>query len=136
MVDSIISSLATAPWLHKLDTPSGQIREWGQRFLGDMENGPWIYINSLEPNRTVPPHVHSADEVVVVMEGHIIVDGKECGPGTIIYNKAFNEYGFMVGPDGVLFVNIRSGLATYAEEGSVVDPWAGSGPAGGMRAQK
>lgn len=128
MVDSIISSVQEAPWLYKLDTPPGQPREWGQRFLGDKDAGPWVYLNSLEPDRVVPPHVYSMDEVMYVIEGQMTVGERVCGPGTILYNKAFHEYGFTVGPEGVLFLNVRNGLANYAEADGVKDPWAGAKP--------
>jgi len=128
-MDSVIMHVDEAPWLHKQDTPPGQPRPLGQRFIGDLEAGPWIYVNNLEPGRVVPPHTHTQSETFYVVEGDIMVGDRVCGPGTVVYMKAGIEYGFMVGQSGVSFVNIRTGLAQMAVEGATVDPWEGIGPA-------
>ncbi len=124
MLESVITNFAEASWLNRLDTPPGQPRDWGQKFVGDLESGPWIYLNSLEPDRNVPSHAHSEDEIMVVLEGEMTIGERICGTGTVIYNKAGTEYGFTVGAAGVLFVNIRTGLSTYLEDGETKDPWA------------
>jgi uncharacterized cupin superfamily protein len=127
-VDSVIMHVDEAPWLHKQDTPPGQQRPLGQRFIGDLEAGPWIYVNNLEPGRVVPPHTHTQSETFYVVEGDITIGDRVCGPGTVVYMKAGTEYGFTVGQNGVSFVNIRSGLAEMKVEGATVDPWKGIGP--------
>ena len=124
MVDSIISPVDDAPWLHRQETGPDQPRELGQRFIGDLDSGPWIYVNSLEPDRVVPPHVHTEDEVMIVLDGELRVGDRVCGPGTVVFNRAHNEYGFTVGSTGVRFINIRSGLAEMAVAGKKINPWA------------
>ncbi|MDA1216340.1 MAG: cupin domain-containing protein [Chloroflexi bacterium] len=128
-MDSVIMHVDEARWLHKQDTPPGQPRPLGQRFIGDLETGPWIYVNNLEPGRVVPPHTHTQSETFYVVEGDITVGDRVCGPGTVVYMKAGTEYGFTVGQNGVSFVNIRTGLAQMAVDGATVDPWKGIGPA-------
>lgn len=86
--------------------------ETGAQFIGDLENGPWIYINSAGPNSVVETHSHTVDEVIYIVEGSLTVGDRTCGPGTVLAIEKDTEYSFTVGQEGVRFLNIRPGLDT------------------------
>jgi hypothetical protein len=50
---------------------------------------------------------------------------RRCGPGTVLYIEAGTQYGFQVWDEGVRFLNIRQGLASYTEAGkATANPYA------------
>jgi quercetin dioxygenase-like cupin family protein len=62
----------------------------------------------------VPPHTHSHDELIVVVEGGCtMMDG---GPDLVANDamvlRAGHRYGFVCGPDGMTFLTMRTGEAT------------------------
>jgi quercetin dioxygenase-like cupin family protein len=64
----------------------------------------------------VPPHTHSHDELIVVIEGGCtLMDG---GPDLVandaVVLRAGQRYGFVCGPDGMTFLTIRTGEATVS----------------------
>ena len=83
MGKSIIMHIDEASWVwgqpRRVDGP---LEETGSQFIGDLEKGPWIYINSVEPNSTVEPHSHTEDEVIYIVEGSLTIGDRTCGPGT------------------------------------------------------
>ena len=111
MGQSIVAHIDAVPYLH--GNPSkGEPYEFGHQFLGDQEKGPWIIINSIEPGHAVPPHSHSEDEVILILGGELTLGGgKKCTAGTVIYMEKGTAYSFTVGPEGVRFLNVRSGPA-------------------------
>ena len=84
----------------------------GSQFIGDMETGPWVYINSLEPNSAVETHSHTVDEVIYIVEGSLTIGDRTCGPGTVMAIEKDTVYEFTVGPEGLRFLNIRPALDT------------------------
>ena len=82
----------------------------GSQFIGDLETGPWVYVNSMEPNSAVETHSHTVDEVIYVVEGSLTIGGRTCGPGTVLAIGKDTEYEFTAGHEGVRFLNIRPGL--------------------------
>jgi hypothetical protein len=49
---------------------------------------------------------------------------RKCGPGTVVFIEANTQYGFEVWDAGVRFLNIRQGLAKFAEAGGAgVNPY-------------
>ena len=82
----------------------------GSQFIGDLETGPWVYINSAEPNSAVETHSHTVDEVIYIVEGSLTIGDRTCGPGTVMAIEKDTEYEFTVGQEGVRFLNIRPGL--------------------------
>jgi quercetin dioxygenase-like cupin family protein len=62
----------------------------------------------------VPPHTHSHDELIVVVEGGCTM--LEGGP-SLVANDAMvlrggHRYGFVCGPEGMTFLTIRTGEST------------------------
>ena len=58
---------------------------------------------------------HDHDEVMYILEGGFSMGARRCGPGTVVFIEAETQYGFEVWDEGVRFLNIRPGLARYAE---------------------
>ena len=123
MGTSIIMHIDEASWIKGKPPRGGGTIESGSQFIGDLEKGPWIHINSMEPNSAAEPHSHSEDEVIYIVEGSLTVGDRTCGPGTVISMEKGTEYGFTVGQEGVRFLNIRHGLATTTTGGVTRDPW-------------
>ena len=121
MGKSIIMHIDEAPWIEKRPTPPGDSRERGSQLIGDLEKGPWIHIESLEPGHVAQPHAHSQDEVIYITEGEITLGDRTCGPGTVIFLERDTEYGFTVSANGVRFLIIRPGLATAIRGGKTMD---------------
>ncbi len=118
--DHIIVHIEDAPWKYGGPRKPGEPRGFSSQFVGDEENGPWIYILNLQPDAKVEPHAHSQDEVFMILEGDLTMNGQRCGPGTLISTTAHKEYAFDVGHDGVRFLNIRRGSADLIMNGKVV----------------
>ena len=75
-----------------------------------------FYMNRsvMPPGFKVPMHSHSHDEFFVVMEGGCTFeDGIVLGKGDCIVFYAKYRYGFTCGPEGMDFMTIRNGEATY-----------------------
>ncbi len=97
-------------------------RHFVSRVIGDPDAGPWIYVNHLPPGRVVPPHSHTQDEVIFIVEGDLEISGRSRGPGTVVYMEKGTEYGFTAGQHGVRFLNVRPGLAQFQIDGKTKDP--------------
>ena len=119
MSKAVIMHIDEAPWIRKRESPPGDTRQRGSQLIGDLEKGPWIYINSSAPGFVADAHIHSQNEVIYILEGEMTVGDTLCGPGTIVSVEKDTEYGFTAGPEGVRFLNIREGLATttFSSEG-------------------
>lgn len=113
----VIQHIDDAPWVRGGPRGTGDHPDGGGQLIGDLEKGPWVHVNWLPPGTVAPPHSHSHEEVIYVLEGGFSMGKRECGPGTVVYIAADTQYGFKVGEQGVRFLNIRQGLATYKEAG-------------------
>ena len=121
---SIVMHIDEAPWTKggPYRPGSGPIPRATQ-LIGDLDEGPWVHIHCLEPNLVVSPHTHDQDEVAFIVEGELTIEGRKCGPGTVLFNEKDTEYGFTVGPNGVRFLNIRQGLAKITIGGQTHDSY-------------
>jgi len=61
----------------------------------------------LPPGTVQEAHSHTSDEIIVVMDGSLILGARTCHPGTSIYVPGGTLYGFRAGPDGLRFLNFR-----------------------------
>ena len=114
---AVIMHIDEAPWIRGGPRGSGDHPDGGGQLVGDLEKGPWVHINWLPGGTVAPPHSHSLEEVIYVLEGGFSMGKRQCGPGTVVYIAAETQYGFKVWDEGVRFLNIRQGLATYKEAG-------------------
>jgi len=60
------------------------------------------------------PHSHSADELIHVLEGEIVVGRRHLGPGSTIAIAAGQRYGFR--GEGFSFLNFRAHAATLTRD--------------------
>ena len=90
------------------------------QFLGDGENGPWVYYSVRPAGDEIPLHQHRSNRTEFLIAGRIewLEPGKEpveYGAGTLSYVEAGTVYGFNVlenakilisfeGPPGVQFM--------------------------------
>ncbi len=112
MPRSFVVNEQEVPWSTPRTHTSGGIRGSSRnKFIGDEKLGPWVSVAGLEPGYTVSPHSHTADEVIIILEGSMRVGDKECNAGSILYVEKNTPYGLTVGPKGCKFINVRSGHA-------------------------
>ncbi len=124
MARAIIMHIDDAPWIRGGAEGTGDYPEGGGQLVGDLKTGPWIHINWLPAGLVAPVHSHDHDEVMFVLEGGFSMGKRKCGPGTVVFIEANTRYGFEVWEEGVRFLNIRQGLANFAEAGAAaVNPY-------------
>lgn len=122
---AVIMHIDDAPWVRGGPRGEGEHPDGGGQLVGDLEKGPWVHVNWLPGGTVAPPHSHDLDEVMYIVEGGISMGKRRCGPGTVIYLEARTQYGFTVWDEGVRFLNIRPGLASYSEAGrQSMNPYA------------
>jgi quercetin dioxygenase-like cupin family protein len=78
-------------------------------FLGNKNEGPrpavqWIHMTA---GQTAPEHAHRGWSCTVVIEGSMIIGGKEYGEGKAILVEADVDYGpFAGGPEGATILEV------------------------------
>ncbi len=61
----------------------------------------------------VPPHSHSVDELMIILEGGCEVGGgPQLSAGDVVEVPAQTEYGFTVGDEGIRFIVVRPEAST------------------------
>ena len=85
-----------------------------RKYLARGEGGFFSQISWFPAGYTVPPHSHSHDELIMVLDGSLSVLGG--GPTLARFDSMVlpggHEYGFTAGDDGVTFTTIRTGAST------------------------
>lgn len=106
MPDSFIKHENDYDWSEKFDF-NGKTA-W-QKFINrGTDDTPEVFLVKHEPGVTLPPHSHSQDEIIYVLEGQISVQDKPCPAGSVIFVKRNVVYGpLTAGPKGVKYLNIR-----------------------------
>lgn len=61
----------------------------------------------LDPDTVIEPHAHTAAEIILVLEGSIVLGANIAEVGAAIYVDANTLYGFRAGPEGCRFFNFR-----------------------------
>lgn len=88
--------------------------EPGRKFLAQGDGGFYAQVVRIPPNFDAPVHSHSHSEVFMVLEGGCRFNGQELRPFDQAVIEAGEPYGFTSGPDGLQFLVIRQGVATFA----------------------
>lgn len=71
---------------------------------------PQAFIVALEPNYTLDPHFHVANQFQLFISGSGVMARKECKPYSVHYANAYTPYGPIVaGKDGLSYITIRNG---------------------------
>ncbi len=107
MPKPLVMHVDEAPWTQGGPAQPESYPGYSEQLIGDLKKGPWVFVMKLAPGFVGPPHAHSNDEVMYILEGEMIMENRSCGPGTVIYLESETEYGFTVGPEGVRFLNMR-----------------------------
>ncbi len=86
-----------------------------RKFVTRGEEGLYVQYSTMPPGYRVAPHAHSQGEVLFVLRGGCIVEpgAAVLGPNDSAVIPANEEYGFTCGPDGMDFLTIRAGDATF-----------------------
>lgn len=89
-----------------------------RRFLAQGDSGFFVQVVELPPDFDAPAHSHSHAEVFMVLEGSVIVDGETLHPYDMTVVPEHGVYGFVTGPEGVRFLVVRTGKASFAGVGA------------------
>ena len=113
---AVFHPLADAPWERPGDAPP-ELRELAEQAarIGARRAqvttgaiGLYTQLSELPAGYEVPPHRHSAHELLVVLEGGCTVaGGPELNAGDMAEVPANAEYGFTVGDQGMRFIVVR-----------------------------
>ena len=85
-----------------------------RRFLSQGDGGFYAQVVDLPPNFATPAHSHSHAEVFMVLEGSCTLNGEQLGAYDMTVIPAEDVYGFTAGPEGLRFLVVRTGPASYA----------------------
>jgi hypothetical protein len=77
----------------------------------------WFHAIRSSPRHEVavePRHYHTADEIIVIVDGEMLLGRRRIGPGTAVAIAGRTLYAFGMGEAGVHFVNFRSRPSSVA----------------------
>jgi mannose-6-phosphate isomerase-like protein (cupin superfamily) len=78
------------------------------------EGAPYITFLESAPNHYAQVHSHSEDEVMVVVMGRMLFNGRWCDVGSLIFVPAHQEYSYSTGDEGCRVALIRpKGRGTF-----------------------
>jgi quercetin dioxygenase-like cupin family protein len=89
----------------------------GRKFLTQGDSGFYAQVVRIPPNFTAPNHSHSHPEIFMVLSGSCTMRGEAMAERDMTVIAADAPYGFTAGPDGVEFLVVRTGKASYADAG-------------------
>ncbi len=108
--------LAELPWENPKDAPP-ELQELAKKAAGTGARrapipcdsiGVYSQISELPAGYEIPPHSHSAHELMVVLEGGCtVMGGPELTAGDLAEIPADTEYGFVAGDQGIRFLVVR-----------------------------
>ncbi len=85
-----------------------------RRFLAQGDSGFYAQVVEMPAHFDAPAHSHDHAEVFMVLEGSCTVNGEQLRPYDMTVIPANGTYGFTAGPDGLRFLVVRTGAASYA----------------------
>ena len=78
------------------------------------EGAPYITFLESPPHHHAQIHSHTEDEVMVVVQGRMIFNGRWCELGTLIYVPAHQEYWYATGEESCRVALVRpNGRGTF-----------------------
>jgi mannose-6-phosphate isomerase-like protein (cupin superfamily) len=90
----------------------------GRKLLAQGEQGFYAQVVKIPPNFEAPVHSHDHAEVFMVLEGACEFDGQPMDRFDLTVVAAHEPYGFKAGPDGLNFLVVRTGQASFAAAGA------------------
>jgi mannose-6-phosphate isomerase-like protein (cupin superfamily) len=97
-----------------------QLRPGARGYVKDLmimhvcEGAPYVTFIESAPNHHAQVHSHSEDEVMVVVKGRMIFNGRWCEVGSLIYVPANEEYWYSTGDEACRVALIRpKGRGTF-----------------------
>ena len=94
----------------------------GRKFLAQDEGGFFTQAVRIPAGFASPVHSHDHAEVFMVLAGSCTFNDQPMGPFDLTVVAEREPYGFTAGPDGVQFLVVRQGRATFIPE----EPAAGA----------
>jgi mannose-6-phosphate isomerase-like protein (cupin superfamily) len=104
-------------------TDPDQAAEAGRRgaarkLLAQGDGGFYSQVVRLPPGFEAPEHSHDHAEIFMVLEGSCRFDGVPMERFDTTVVPAHEPYGFVAGPDGLSFLVVRQGAASFAATGT------------------
>ena len=90
----------------------------GRKLLAQGEGGFYVQVVKIPPLFDAPVHSHDRAEIFMVLEGSCRFDGQPMDRFDMTVVAAHEPYGFVAGPDGLQFLVVRNGEASFAAAGS------------------
>lgn len=89
-------------------TTLGGKKAWQKVISAGGDDTPEIVLVRYEPGYELPQHSRSEDRVIYVVQGEMLVKGRRCPPGTVMFVKKGSLCGpFKAQARGVQYVAIR-----------------------------
>jgi uncharacterized cupin superfamily protein len=85
-----------------------------RRLLAQGDAGFYTQVVKLPPGFAAPAHSHDHAEVFMVLEGSCEFDGQPMARFDLTVVQANQPYAFTAGPDGLSFLIVRQGAASFA----------------------
>ena len=85
-----------------------------RRFLAQGDGGWYTQVVKMPPGFEAPSHSHSHSEVFMVLEGSCTFDGQPMDRFDLTVVEAGEPYGFVAGREGLSFLVVRQGEASFA----------------------
>ncbi|HEX6310808.1 MAG TPA: cupin domain-containing protein [Acidimicrobiia bacterium] len=86
-------------------------------YLAQGDAGFYTQLVRMPPGFEAPVHSHDHAEVFVVLEGSCTFDGVPMGARDLTVVAADEPYGFVAGPEGLVFLVVRTGAAGFRAGG-------------------
>jgi len=87
-----------------------------RRFLAQGDEGFYAQVVRLPAHFEAPVHSHDHEEVFMVLEGACAFDGQPMARFDMTVVAAHQAYGFVAGPDGLSFLVVRRGPASFSAQ--------------------
>jgi mannose-6-phosphate isomerase-like protein (cupin superfamily) len=108
----------TAPGTDPAQAAEAGRRGAARRFLAQGDQGFYAQVVRLPPAFEAPVHSHDHEEVFMVLEGTCTFDGEPMRRFDMTVVAAHERYGFVAGADGLSFLVVRRGAASFAAAGA------------------
>jgi quercetin dioxygenase-like cupin family protein len=82
-------------------------------YLAQGEAGFYAQLVRMPPGFEAPVHSHDHAETFMVLEGSCTFDGASMGVHDLTVVEADQPYGFVAGPEGLVFLVVRTGAAGF-----------------------